>query len=487
MKFKYKIFLGLLIINFFITGATGSYFYIQSKEALYRTIKKELLAISQIASKIIPGDLLEKLTKPQDMNTPEYKKIQDIISKIENSNDEILYVYTMRLEGSKVTFIVDSPPSDDNHDGKITEDEIPYSIGDEYKNPPKSLLLGFIKPTTDERPVKDELGWTMSGYSPIYNSKGERIGLVGADMSLEKIHNKMELIKKAGIISLLISIILSILLSLYFGEKFIQPLNLLRNSFRELSKGKLKHIDLERTDEIGELFRDFNKMVTELKEKNILRSFLGKMVDPDIVKGLIKNSPRVNGVITEAVVVFCDIRNFTTLCSNLPPTSVIAILNQYFTEMVEVINNWGGYVDKFLGDGMLVVFGHPKKTTNPQDSAIQAALEMIDTCKVLNKKLVLKNHAITNAIGIHFGPIVSGLVGSDERVEYTVLGDTVNIAQRLEKINRKLNTKISISKEVYNKLNAKLKPKFRNMGKHQIKGKPDPIEVYSYTETKKTA
>lgn len=481
MKFKYKIFLGILIINFFITGATGSYFYSQSKEALYRTIKKELLAISQIASKIIPGDLLEKLTTPQDMNRVEYRKIQQIISKIENSNDEILYVYTMRLQGSKVTFIVDSPPSDDNHDGKITEDEIPYSIGEEYKNPPKSLLLGFIKPTTDERPVKDDLGWTMSGYSPIYNSKGERIGLVGVDMSLEKIHNKMALIKKAGIISLFISIVLSVLLSLYFGEKFIQPLNLLRNSFRALSKGKLKYIEVERTDEIGELFIDYNKMVAELKEKQILRSFIGKMVDPDIVNDLINDNLRMNGIITEAVVVFCDIRNFTTLCSNLPPTSVIAILNEYFTEMVEVVNKWGGYVDKLLGDGMLIVFGHPKKTTNPQDLAISASLDMIETCQKFNKKFVLKNYAISNTIGVHVGPIVSGLVGSDERLEYTVLGDTVNTAQRLEKINRKLNTKISISKEVYSKLDPKLKSHFQNMGIHNLKGKPEPVEIYSYS------
>ncbi len=480
MKLKYKIFFGILFIVFSISGATGSFFYFQAKQALYNAIKKELLAVSKIGSKIIPGDILETLRKPSQMNSSEYKFIQSLIKKIENSNDEFLYVYTMRLKGSKVSFIVDSPPSDDNHDGKITEDEIPYSIGDIYNNPPQSMLLGFVTPSTDPKPIKDEQGWTMSGYSPIYNSKNKRVGLIGIDMSVKKIESKVALIKRAGLISLGICVILTIVFSVYFSKKFIYPLNLLKQEFNKASKGMLSEpIEINRTDEIGELFQGFNNMILELKEKQILKSLLGKIVDTKIVSNILNDELKLGGEVVNSVILFCDIENFTPLCEKLPPSLVVSILNEYFTFMVNIVQKWGGYVDKFLGDGLLIVFGHPYHDKNPYNASIGAAKEMITKCKEMNKKMALGEYSIKNSIGIHAGPVVAGLIGSTERSEYTVIGNTVNIAERLEKLNRKLNTNISISMDIYNKLDPIQKKDFQYMDKHFLKGKANPIGVYS--------
>jgi len=480
MKFRYKIFLGILLVSFFISGATGSLFYFLAKKALYDAIKKELLAAAKIGSQIIPGDLLEKLTEPSQMNSTEYKTIQKLIEKIENSNDEFLYVYTMRLKGKKVSFIVDSPPSDDNNDGKITEDEMPYSIGDVYENPPKSMLLGFVTPSTDEKPIKDEMGWTMSGYSPIYDSKNNSVGLIGVDMSVKKIQEKISLIKKAGLLSLFISISLSIILSFYFSKKFIQPLNLLKQQFDKFSKGEIyKPIEINRTDEIGELFKHFNKMISELREKELLKSFLGKVMDTKVLNNIINDDIKLGGEVVNAVILFCDIKNFSLLCSKLPPSFIVSLLNEYFRTMVEIVQKWGGYVDKFIGDGLLVVFGHPlNEKENPYKSAIFAAKEMIMQCDQINNKLVLKEYSIQNNVGIHTGPVVVGLIGSTERLEYTVIGETVNIAERLEKLNRTLHTRISISKQLY-ELIGSLKKDFVYKDKHYIKGKEQPIEVYS--------
>ncbi len=109
------------------------------------------------------------------------------MSKIENASDDFLYAYTMRLEGSKPIFVVDSPPKDYNNDGKITEDEMPLPIETTYKNPPDSMLMGFVKPSVDDKPIKDEMCWTMSGYAPIINSKENPVGLMGVDMSVSQI------------------------------------------------------------------------------------------------------------------------------------------------------------------------------------------------------------------------------------------------------------------------------------------------------------
>ncbi len=481
MKFKYKIFLGIFSITFIVSGATGSFFYLQAKNGILNAVKQELLALSQIGASFIKGDVLEKLVSPKDMNSSSYRHIQEILKKIENSNEEILYAYTMRLNKGKVEFIVDSPPSDDNHDGKITEDEMPYAIGEEYKNPPKSLLMGFVSPSTDKEPVHDEMGWTISGYCPIFNSQGKSVALMGVDMTAKRLQNKLLIIKKAGLVSLSISLILTILFSLYFSKIFLSPLKELKGAMKEVSRGNLA-IELNRNtpDEVAEVFEGFNHMTRELREKSLLKSILGKVVDPKIIDELSKDEVTPGGKVIDAVVLFCDIQGFSQLCAKLPPTLIVSILNSYFSEMVEVIQKWDGYVDKFIGDGLLAVFNHPKKLKDPYKNAIAASLEMIQRCRKLNQKLVLKEYSLSNSIGLHEGKMVAGLMGSQDRMEYTVIGEVVNLTERLEKTNRQFNSSICISHTLYSHLLPPYKSMFYPQGKIQLKGAALPLEVYCY-------
>ncbi len=481
MKFKYKIFLGIFSITFIISGATGSFFYFQAKNGILKAVKQELLALSQIGASFIKGDTLEKLTTPEDMNSSTYRQVQDILRKIENSNREILYAYTMRLKKGKVEFIVDSPPGDDNNDGKITEDEMPYEIGEEYKSPPRSLLLGFVSPSTDEEPVHDEMGWTISGYCPIFNSSGKSVGLMGVDMSAHTLQKKLIIIRRAGLISLAISLILTGIFSLYFSKIFLSPLKELRQAMKEVSRGNF-NIALKRkkTDEVAEVFEGFNNMTRELREKSLLKSILGKIVDPKIIDELSREEITPGGKVVDAIVLFCDIQGFSSLCAKLPPTLIVSILNSYFSEMVGIIQKWDGYVDKFIGDGLMAIFNHPKKLTNPYKNAIEASLEMIQRCQKLNEKLILKEYSISNSIGIHKGKVVAGLMGSQERMEYTVIGEVVNLSERLEKINRQFKTSICISEDVHLYLSPAHQLLFQPRGEISLKGSLTPLRVYSY-------
>ncbi len=479
---KIKIFLGILLIAFIASGATGSYFYYQAKNALYNSIKQELVALAIISSKFIDGDKIENLKRPSQITSQEYKEIQTILKNIIASSSEFLYCYTMRYNKGKVLFVVDSPPLDYNGDGKITEDEIPYNINEEYKNPPDSLIKGFLKPTTDNRPLKDETGWTMSGYAPLYNSKGEGVGLVGIDMSLNRIESKLSLIKKAGLVSLGMSFLLALILSFYFSNKLIAPLDILKNAISRFGKGDLSIVLPEnRKDEIGMLFSYFNKMVNEVKEKEILKKTFGKIVDKELTDLLIKEELRLGGDVIKCVVLFCDIRNFTSLTSKLPPTLLVSLLNQYFSEMVEVVKKHNGIIDKFIGDALLAVFGHPRKLENPSRNAYLASVDMIKMCDRINKKLGLsKDFLLKNHIGIHLGTVVAGNIGSPDRMEYTVIGSAVNISQRVQVVARKLNHRIVVTKEIFKHIPNK--QNFESIGPTLLKGIDVPMELFYHKQ-----
>jgi len=480
MKFKYKIFLGIFSITFIVSGATGSFFYLQARNGILRSVKQELLALSQIGAGFIQGDVLLKLTSPADENSSAYRGVQKILEKIENSNEEILYAYTMRLKGGKVEFVVDSPPSDDNGDGKITEDEMPYSIGDEYRNPPASLLLGFSRPSTDEAPVHDEMGWTISGYCPIFDSRGVSVGLLGVDMTAQRLQKKLQIIKRAGMISLVISLLLTVVLSMYFSRIFLSPLRELKDALEQVSKGNLDVLlKRKQVDEVHEVFEGFNNMTRELKEKSFLKSILGKVVDSGVLEELSREELSPGGRVVDAVVLFCDIRGFTSLCEKLPPTLIVSMLNSYFSEMVEIVQHYNGYVDKFVGDGILAVFNHPRKIKEPCENAVAAAVEMVKRCRELNEKMVLKEYSLSNSVGIHTGKVVAGLMGSPERMEYTVIGDVVNLSERLEKLNKRFGTSICISYKLYSQLSSH-RSLFVDRGKVSIKGLSSPIKVYGY-------
>lgn len=479
MKFRYKIFFGIILINFLISGATGSFFYFESKKALYNTIKNELIAVSRLASSLISGDSLANIKDTSYVSSEEYMQIQQLLGKIENASEDFLYAYTMRLKGSTPIFVVDSPPKDYNNDGKITEEEMPLPVGTIYKNPPNSMLMGFVKPSVDDKPIKDESDWTMSGYSPINNSKGEPVGLIGVDMSVTQIKKKLSTIQKAGLISLVIVIVLSMGLSLYFTKKFIQPLKVLQFHFNNITMGDFTKIDVKRQDEIGELFKNFNFMAEQLREKELLKSFMGKLIDKNIAEQLIKNQLTLNGEIVNAVILFCDLKNFSELSSKISPKFTLYILNEYFEEMVKIISEHRGYVDKFIGDGIMAIFRQLTNDMNPFNLATKAAIQMNDKCNKLNEKLGLKDFFLENYIGIHYGTVVSGLIGSKERIEYTIIGDAVNIAERLERLNKSFNSKITISEDIFNNLTASLQKKFKLRGPQHLKGIKYPITVYS--------
>lgn len=210
------------------------------------------------------------------------------------------------------------------------------------------------------------------------------------------------------------------------------------------------------------------------------RDRLAKYFSKDVVD-LVLNNPQSlgqGGQRMTATVLFADIRNFTQLSTIMQPEQVVDLLNRYFSTMVDIIFKNGGTLDKFLGDGLMALFGVPYTIEKPEERAVRTALEMLDALQAMNRELEAKGMLrLDIGVGINAGPVVAGNIGSSQRHEYTVIGDTVNLAARLEALNKETRTQILVSASVYEAIRDTFRT--RQLGPLRIRGKPEPLDVYA--------
>ncbi len=280
------------------------------------------------------------------------------------------------------------------------------------------------------------------------------------------------------------SLLLSIVMALYIGRTLVRPLKGLEASMSMVEGGDLQvKADVARNDEIGHLARAFNRMVEGLQRERLVRDLFGQYVTPEVANLAIERRGHLDGELVMGTVLFADIRNFTGISEALPPRQLIEMLNDYFRRMSAVVVEQGGLVNKFGGDSLLAVFGTPlNPATDHTARAVRAALVMQRTLEEFNvgqreKKLP----EIEIGIGIATGELVAGNVGSDKKIEYTVIGDTVNLASRLQALTKELRHPILVTAEAAS--GAGGEALFEAVGDVQVRGKTNPVGVFAVAAT----
>jgi adenylate cyclase len=247
----------------------------------------------------------------------------------------------------------------------------------------------------------------------------------------------------------------------------------------KVARGHLdSYVPISGANEFALIARHTNEMIDELREKQRIENLFGKVVSPEIARRLLAPGAdgfKLGGTRRNLVILFSDIRNFTSFSETQTPEAVVKLLNAYFAVMVRIIRQHGGLVDKFIGDGMLAVFG----LDNPTDAssrAVQAAVAMLTAARELTRQL---NAPVEIGIGIHRGEVVAGNVGSPERLEFTFIGDAVNTASRLESVTKQLKSPIVVSSAIKEDLNAQVQAlPWVALGEQQLKGKATAVALF---------
>ncbi len=261
------------------------------------------------------------------------------------------------------------------------------------------------------------------------------------------------------------------------SRNVINPLQLLTRGARRIAAGDYQQqVTIPHKDEIGELATAFNAMATGLAEKEKVRSLLGKVVSPAIANELLSKQLELGGEEREVTVLFTDVREFTALCEGRSPKEILALLNDYFTMLSTVIEAHDGVVDKYIGDAVMALFGAPVRDSAAPTQAIRAALAIKPALAALNEVFIARGlKPLAMGIGINTDRVVVGNMGSQSRMNYTAIGNGVNLASRLEGLHKRYRAAVIVSAST-----AAAAPLFLYLPLDlvRVKGKQEPVRVF---------
>lgn len=234
-----------------------------------------------------------------------------------------------------------------------------------------------------------------------------------------------------------------------------------------------QHMAIESRDELGYLTYSFNEMARGLKEREIIRSAFGKYIPQEIVTELLLGNKLLGGDKKEITILFCDIRGFASLSENKDPSLVVVYLNSFFTNMEAIVTEHHGHINKYLGDGFLALFGAPEPLQNSAKQAVDAAHKILLRLEEFNQEHMSQTKI---GIGIHTGEALIGNIGSENRTEYTAIGDAVNLTSRIESLCKYYDESLLVSEQTV----AKLEPDYfcRIIDKTLVKGRETSVVIY---------
>jgi adenylate cyclase len=277
-----------------------------------------------------------------------------------------------------------------------------------------------------------------------------------------------------------VGIAFGIFTALMMSRLVAKPIDQLRVAADAVARGNF-NIDLavSRADEFGRLLGEFYRMVSELREKEKLRQTFGLHVGKRAAEQILAQDPGLNGIEEEITVMFVDIRSATARAGASSPAEMIDLLNDFFRVTVRVVEEaHGGMVNKYLGDGFMAIFGAGESKSNHAQDAVTAGRDILLAVDALNRDLVARNREpLRIGIGIHSGPAIVGSIGSPQRLEFTAIGNTVNVASRVEGLTKTVGKPMLITEAVRNRLSDR--SSLQELSPQQVRGVRDPVLVFA--------
>ena len=304
--------------------------------------------------------------------------------------------------------------------------------------------------------------------------------IVVSEIPMSVIFAPSLLVKKNSNYILALALSISFFITFIFSQSLTTPIEKLLVLTKEVANGNFDVVArdfVKSHDEVGFLATAFDEMTLGLKERDKIKNLFDKFHGTAVTEELLKSEIKLGGKKKEVTVFFSDIRGFTDFSEGHTPEEIVSMLNEYFEVMVHIINKNGGVVDKFIGDAIMAIWGVPHKNEDDIKRAVTACLQMRVALSELNQSRIDRHLTpIKIGMGLHTGEAISGQIGSSERMEFTVIGDAVNTASRIEGSTKSFGTDLLISKEVADKLDDTFL--IEKAGEAKVQGKTENLILF---------
>jgi adenylate cyclase len=354
--------------------------------------------------------------------------------------------------------------------GGVTACALQYLLVERAIRPVTEQALGTAAPSRIETPgvsARILMAWTLASGVAFLGILGLSVAdLVGVPVNVTRLEGAIAFLSFVGLTVGLTALLLA-------SRGVASSLGRVRDAFERLERGDLgARVTVDDGSEVGLLQAGFNTMAAGLEERERIREAFGTYVDPEIAQHILREGTDLRGEEVEATVMFLDVCDFTSWAERTPAPEVVATLNRLFEAAVPIIHAEEGHVDKYVGDGLMAVFGAPRRKPDHADRALAAALAI--------ERVVADEFRgeLRVGIGLNSGRVVAGNVGGSGRLEFSVIGDAVNVAARVEAATRQTDDTVLLTETTVSLLGPGAPP-LEERDQVELKGKSRPVTVYA--------
>ncbi len=434
-----------------------------SKADLVRNMGDNLETAVRVGADRVDVEGHEIVAHTGDASTAEFERLRSTLRRIQIESRILSPMYTLRRDGDQTRFVV-------------MTNEKPY-VGDVYELRP-GVKASFEEGIHGrEGPYDDSHGTWISAWAPIQASDGTTVAVLQADYDISTLLAELRARALRTGLFALTGTLVAFGIAALTARSIAKPVQAIALAARKMEQGDFTvRVPEDREDEVGSLARAVNSMARGLAERERLRDMFGKYMASQVMDDLLAgHTLKLHGEEREVTVLISDIRGFTPLTEQLGASDVVSLLNEYFTLLVDVVMKEEGVIDKFMGDAMLCYFGAPVAQSDHRERAVRTGIAILEALSAWNSDRTARGEQpILTGIGIATGKVIVGNIGSPQRLEYTAIGDAVNLASRL--CGKADAGQIVVSDQVYAAMAHDTR--FTEGGSISVKGFAQPVPVH---------
>jgi adenylate cyclase len=488
MRFQTKVFFYALAVAILSSLLAAILVYLPARKLVFGLMQTNVLSIAATTASLIDTPDHEKILTRDDQSGEQYLRIEQQLRNARNANRRqdiyVKFLYSMRPypeNPARAQFVVDSEERGEDKS----------NVGDIYKVDDADYKFRVNDYQVEDHFLHDQWGVWLTANAPVRDARGDAVAAVGVDVSARDTLKKLQGLLWSGALALAGAVVFAWLFSKLVASRLASPLGKIRSHVEQISRGNYQEtLHLDSKDEFGEVAKAMNEMSLGLQQREDLKGALARYVSEDIVHEVIQagKSSELFSQRKKVTVLFADVRGFTNFSEQSSPEEIATFLNQYFEKMIEAIFKNSGHLNKFMGDGLMALFGALRDDDFQEEHAMQAAIDMRTALATLKSGWAESEQAAERTIslleigiGINTGLAIVGNIGSKKRMEYTAIGDAVNLAARLEQSTRDYpGVDILVSEYTYVAVRSRFP--FKPVAEIAVKGKSEAIRTYTINE-----